>query len=765
MEELKVLDLSRQQQYLKYDLPISAGSLKNLRTLHLNYLWFRDISILGELKKLEILSLFGSRIEELPKEFGQMTKLRLLDLTSCEIEIILPNVISSLSKLEELYMGNSFKDWDVERTSKRSNASLVELKSLGCLTILSVEIPNVDCLPKDLRLPKLIKFFIFLGYTKDFTYYPTSKDMYLIDIQIPSANNIKCLLENTEMLCLKNVKGLKNILPDIGREVLNGLKSLKVTYCSEIEYLTNAIEGSPHIAFSSLEKLHLKNLNSFKELCHGQVLSAPSFQNLRVMVVARCENLLNVVPVNFLQMLQNLEELKIKNCRGLENVFNLEGQGLVEERHMLSLPYRLRELRLVALHGMMLIWKGPNHIVSFKNLKVISVKLCHKLRNIFSPSLAISLLQLEELEISYCNSFEGIVSKHEEKVEQEDSSGNVVISFPNLKILKVKSCPILRNIFSSTLAQGGLPQLRELSIELCYELEGIIAKEDEEEKTSSWNSHHRPCIFLGNIKFIKFYGCLALRSLFFLTLAQGLPQLEKLEISYGSNLEEIVAKEEEEHEEEDKKVGVWRKDLRAFNKGLACFGNLKILYVEFFHKLRILFKPSIAQCLLQLEVLHIKECNIMEEVVSKETERGGVGDKIRFPKLKTIELFSLHVLGSFCSGNFSFEWPSLEQVLVSNCPEMETSTAATLKIQSTPKLKKIKVDGEEILPMGDLNTVIQNWFKRGRKASSIDKDESTSISEIQEVDDYEYTSESEIQEFDKDESTSESEIQEVDMEA
>ncbi|KAF8391529.1 hypothetical protein HHK36_023834 [Tetracentron sinense] len=672
MEALRVLDLSG-QLFLGYDLPASFGSLKNLRTLHLNNLMFKDISILGELKELEILSLFGSRIKELPREIGKLTKLRLLDMTSCVIGNIPPNVISSLSKLEELYMRGSSNNWKV-----------AELNSLGCLTILSLEILDVECLPKDLRLPNLKRFNISAGYIIDIIDYPTSKTMYLSNSKFPLADAIEGLLENTEMLYLRNVKGLNNNLLDI---------------------------------------------NGLKESCHGLSLPSQSFQNLKVMVVEWCDILLNVGPANLLQRLQNLEELEIRNCHALEIVFNLEGKWLVEEKNIVLQPYRLRELRLNGLPGLMHIWKGPNHIVSFENLKVVSVKRCERLRNIFSPALATSLLQLEKLEISNCSGFKGIVSKEEDQVEQEDSNRNVVLTFPNLKILKVERCPVLRNLFSSTLARGGLPQLRELSIEWCSELEEIIAKEDEEEKTSYLKGLHRPPICLDNLKFLKIDGC-NLKCLFSFTLAQGHPRLEKLEISYCCNLEEIVAKEKDGHKE-DKKIGIWRKDLCAFNTGPACFENLKILNVEFCSKLKNIFSPSIAQCLgFQLEVLRIVYCDFMEDVVSKEKEGEEVMGKIVFPKLKTIDLFSLHGLRSFCSGNFSFEWPSLEQVLLSDCPQMETFTAAALGIRSTPKLKKITLDGEKILSM-DLNTVIQNRFKGERKVD--EDDESTSESEIQEV--------------------------------
>lgn len=88
------------------------------------------MAVVGELKKLEILSLCNSDIVHLPGKIGELTRLRLLDLNSCsQLKVIAPNVIFRLTRLEELYVGNSFIQWEDEglNNHRRSNASLVEL--------------------------------------------------------------------------------------------------------------------------------------------------------------------------------------------------------------------------------------------------------------------------------------------------------------------------------------------------------------------------------------------------------------------------------------------------------------------------------------------------------------------------------------------------------------------------------------------------------------------------------------------------------------
>ncbi|XP_031280934.1 probable disease resistance protein At4g27220 [Pistacia vera] len=135
------------------ELPTSL-SLELIGCVH-----FKDISSLGRLIKLEILSLKDSIFDELPKELGELGKLRLLDLRACDVLKKIPsNVIQRLSQLEELYMGDSFKEYQEfkEVSEYGSNASFYGLSSLSRLALLSVEM-EAKCLLVDFPLPKLLK--------------------------------------------------------------------------------------------------------------------------------------------------------------------------------------------------------------------------------------------------------------------------------------------------------------------------------------------------------------------------------------------------------------------------------------------------------------------------------------------------------------------------------------------------------------------------------------------------------------------------------
>lgn len=94
MKHLKVLDLNN---LCIPSLPPSLQFLTNLQTLCLDLCMLGDIALLVQLRNLEILSLLESQVKQQPEGIGQLSRLRLLDLSSfSEIEVISPNVISSL---------------------------------------------------------------------------------------------------------------------------------------------------------------------------------------------------------------------------------------------------------------------------------------------------------------------------------------------------------------------------------------------------------------------------------------------------------------------------------------------------------------------------------------------------------------------------------------------------------------------------------------------------------------------------------------------
>ncbi|MFS8019845.1 putative P-loop containing nucleoside triphosphate hydrolase, leucine-rich repeat domain superfamily [Helianthus anomalus] len=103
IEKLKIVS------YENMHRPLLPHNLTNLRALSLRScsLVEDDISSIGDLVNLEVLSIVDCGIYKLPSRIGKLRKLKLLDLTGCANLCIDNDVLQNLEKLEELYMGVS----------------------------------------------------------------------------------------------------------------------------------------------------------------------------------------------------------------------------------------------------------------------------------------------------------------------------------------------------------------------------------------------------------------------------------------------------------------------------------------------------------------------------------------------------------------------------------------------------------------------------------------------------------------------------------
>ncbi|XP_040948703.1 disease resistance protein At4g27190 [Gossypium hirsutum] len=202
----------------------------NLRTLYLIDCKLSDISMLGKLKTLHILSLSRSDITELPTEAGDLENLRLLDLSYCyELRRITPNLIRRLSNLEELYLhGCSSLKWATENSTKReSYSSLSELNLLPKLVVISLDISSERFLD-GFVFRRLWSFDVCIGIKREWRFQKMDLETCSISRSLRinmSVDACKQLFEDVEYLELGDVEGHPNLIPslDLGFRKLTSL--------------------------------------------------------------------------------------------------------------------------------------------------------------------------------------------------------------------------------------------------------------------------------------------------------------------------------------------------------------------------------------------------------------------------------------------------------------------------------------------------------------------------------------------------------------
>ncbi|XP_040361382.1 probable disease resistance protein At4g27220 isoform X2 [Rosa chinensis] len=456
LNELRVLDLSITSISL---LPQSFSLLTNLQALYLDFCWkLTDISIVGKLKKLEILSMRENRLRKLSREIGNLTNLRMLDIRADKpvaggVITIPVGVISKLHRLEELYMMYCvFEDLDQE---EETNIRFDELAGLSNLQILHVCISDVKYIPKDVEVPNWVYFDIRINEGSWDPYDQQDHNSRTLVLRFTSISTlpdwfVNAVTTKTEKLAYDCYRGMSDILMEYDHGRLHELKHLIVSgslfgSCKYLEELMNTrrrVQKGP--VFENLEELHLIHLIHLNELCVGE-LPPGSLINLKVFHVFGCMKLGNVSKL--VQKLPNLEKLYLNYMRGLEYVFGCEVDQPAQSK--------LREIYLLGPNSVKSICNGPVPRVMFQSLKSLTFYRCEVLQSLFASDVAQCLVQLEDLFVQQCPLLERVI----EAVNDERPV------LPRLKNLVLMQLPMLYG--ASATGEIECPSLEHLIVVDC----------------------------------------------------------------------------------------------------------------------------------------------------------------------------------------------------------------------------------------------------------------------------------------------------------
>ncbi|XP_012467704.2 uncharacterized protein LOC105786012 isoform X1 [Gossypium raimondii] len=175
--------------------------------------------------------------------------------------------------------------------------------------------------------------------------------------------------------------------------------------------------------------------------------------------------------VSVSMILRDLKVVRIEYCKNLKVVFQMEE---VEENEA-SLLSNLKILHLQNLLDLSCIWELPTQHVRLESLVELTIRMCPRLKSLFSLSLAQSLVLLEKLHIMHCYELKQIVE------ELEGDEGEIswtinsltLLCLPKLTELSICKCDGLEYIFPTSLAPQGLQGLT-LHIMSCPQLKQVF---------------------------------------------------------------------------------------------------------------------------------------------------------------------------------------------------------------------------------------------------------------------------------------------------
>ncbi|KAJ4706763.1 Disease resistance protein [Melia azedarach] len=398
----------------------------------------------------------------------------------------------------------------------------------------------------------------------------------------------------------------------------------------------------------------------------------------------------------------------------------------------------------------------------FRSLTRLIVQNCNKLRYIFSTAMVKSIELLQHLEICNCLALEEIISR--EGTEGATSfvfprvttlilcnlpelicfcPGMHTSEWPVLEKLEAYSCDKVKIFGSELFSFNQESQFHSITVQQPLLLVDKVFLNLEELKLSGkeikmiWQCEF-PENLLSKIKFLEVKNDES--TSFPLVLLERFDNLEKLGLAWSSYKEIFSSGQVEKHVVKLAKIKslrlsglfglnqVWEQNSKTDSifqhleilEVLSCenltsllpsslsFQHLKELEVWDCEKLVNLVTSTTAKSLVQLVKMTISRCSGMTEVVVAAA--ASEGNNVIFSKLDSLTLRNLESLASFCSGNCTFKFSSLQKLVVIDCPKMKHFSRGEL---STKRVVVWYGNGaDEWLWDSDLNTTIEQLHKQ-----------------------------------------------------
>ncbi|KAG8492631.1 hypothetical protein CXB51_010023 [Gossypium anomalum] len=611
-----------------------------------------------EMKALQVLYL--ESVSFSPIGFHSLPNLKTLCCVDCELE----NFSSSLKNMRSLEI-LALIGTKIDEISEE----LVKLSTLKYLRLSGVGVEEEMNIPPNLisRLTSLQELHVI------------SKS----NINLLELNSLSRLTALSVILSTNQISQEYFVFPKLQRYAIVVDDCLRYLKAETLKTVTIANFSSSLSAFNSLfcnvKKLKLRNVSGQK----------------------------NIVPSIGKTGVNELTTLKLASCKDMEFLIDItSGQG---PNVVFSNLVKLNIHNMVSSKGLCCgLSRSHRAIASLTRLKVVRIESCHKLKTIFSPCLAQSMLYIEKLFIFQCDGVEQVIGfAQEDDIIENDCR---LCFWPKLRILHIQSCKSLKYVCASTSTQGlqsleflhisQFPQFMQIfnmeqnkngqdivlpgfrskglvinNVGIIWKIDVPILNEDcivvgnhEEvfqvqggysfsrikeldlknlfEVRIIWNDFAQ-VVALENLTTLKLRDCKKLRYIFSRTTAHSLSHFDQVSSSSSSN----------------------------GDTGLQpiSFSNLTNITVRNCGNLKSLFPFGYVPVLPKLECLKLKTNSKLEEVFKLEDEVEVIAEKeMKFDKLEWLSLEELPGLIHFYPKGYHFILSALRVLTVRDSPKLTT---------------------------------------------------------------------------------------------
>ncbi|GKV25965.1 hypothetical protein SLEP1_g35336 [Rubroshorea leprosula] len=706
-------EVEEQEKHIEIETFSRIKTLKLERLPYLRHIWSHDSS--SVLQNLETLDIFKcDSLIILLTSISSFQNLTTLNVTSCNgiINLVSVSTAQSLVQLKGITVnschmlteivgneGVGMQDYIVITFTKLKFLTLQWLPRLEsfcsenftfkfpCLEKVTVyQCPKLKIFSEgDLNTPLLQRVSTEKGeeenkYRWEGDLNTTIKRMYkeevgFVGLQILMLSDFPKFMETWH---IKNPQELLDF---------RQLQVLQIYNCSKFRYL---LIHSMVMGLVQLSQLIVKNCGTMEQVIMGErAKNKMKLPHLWLINLESCLDLTSFYVGSHGLELPRLSNFIVKDCPKMVTCAastSLEERNQEESHYLLSSKVETPNLEFLSLSSNNIQQILDNSIPGIssyvQNLRKLCVEGCDNLKNLLSSSMVKSFEQLNWLEIRDCNMMKEVILAEESTDEEKMCK----IFFPNMEFLLLQDLPKLTRFCSGNYLE--LPCLWKLKISKCPVLKTFISSFIFGDMIASSENVKNTCTL----------------SLFDAKVA--FPKLERLVIEHVKSLNKI-----------------WNDQLEVNS-----FCQLTLVSVVSCEKLKNIFPFSMLERLRRLANLQIWNCDSLEEIL--ESQEPGVSqsqaqkatpvplletvtcleddvkDEIFFSKLKYLQLCGLPRLSSFCSIKCKFEFPFLEEVILMDCPSMQTFSMDEMR---TPKLQKVKLtrDEDEGFWDGNLNLTIQ----------------------------------------------------------
>ncbi|GKV44709.1 hypothetical protein SLEP1_g51868 [Rubroshorea leprosula] len=384
MSGLKILDLSRTKIEA---LPGSISKLEYLSALRLRQC--TRLKCLPSLEKLVVLKKLDLRwagIEVVPQGMEMLVSLEYLDLFCGDLKEIPIGILSKLSSLQYLVV----TDWWGRPSVKINLEEAVRLRKLEVL----------EC-----KLDDMQGFNFFLSEFKNFQSFTTYNLVVGTTINYSrDINNLKykcrlvigecdigeqCIVLPDKLQHLR-IHKCKNIRSSLNKTVLlENATELGVCIISDCEETEHVVELDSSSSLSckpvldKLEGLYLWGLPKLWALVRVEGVATPPrvFSNLKTLRIKRCSGMRKLLPLELLQVLQNLEVIWVNGCKQMEEIIaSSDLNASSSDKFTFTFP-KLRSLWLWRLPQLKSICSAKGVMVC-NSIEEIWIRKCPELKRI-----------------------------------------------------------------------------------------------------------------------------------------------------------------------------------------------------------------------------------------------------------------------------------------------------------------------------------------------------------------------------------------------